>query len=130
MRDKWEFTYQVDQVLAGAKAKHAFHTSRLEWWEKKKDETLAKIKAEGLEIDDSIVNELGKTGYMSNRANRGVTVTINEEMERDLVECTNKIDQHRGKVMSYDNWVQVLSAQPSMSILHLTQEDWVYFYGK
>lgn len=130
MRNEWKFQYQVSQVLKGAKDKHAFHYNRWEWWKAKKEETIAKIKAEGLVIDDSIVNELGKTGYVSNMSNRGVNVTINEEMERDLVECTNKIDQHNRQVTGYGNWVQVLENQLSTMTLELTQDDWVYFFGK
>lgn len=130
-RDQWEFNYTIKQVLVGATTKKAFHEGRLQWWRNKKEETIAAIKSDGLEVDDSIVNEMSKTGYLSNNtfAGRGPTVTIKDEYLRDLSECSSKISEHEGKIKAYDAWMQVLTDQKESDTLPLRHDDWMYFFG-
>lgn len=53
-RDVWTFSCTADVLLKAATDKHTWHSGRLDWWTKKKEEVLAEIKAEGLEIDESV----------------------------------------------------------------------------
>ena len=70
-RDEWKFEYTAARLAEAAEAKIAHHTERLAFWKAKRDEVLATIRAEGLEIDEKIA-----VGYQSpksrdwERANR------------------------------------------------------------
>lgn len=122
-RSKWEFPYAADKLLDAARAKHQHHTVRLKWWEDKKAETMEKVKAEGLEFDESLADKL------SSAYNRQTTVQIREDLLRDLQECVGKIREHRDKTNDYDAWMQVLASQGSAAFV-LHQEDWLFFFGK
>lgn len=121
-RQEWKFSYQASKLLDASKAKLAFHTDRLDWWEKKKTEVLETVKAEGLEIDESVA-----LGYSN--SGRSTSVNIRNDLLRDLNECVSKIEEHKSKVKVYDSWIQVLSSQGDASF-DLHQDDWLFFFGK
>lgn len=121
-RATWEFPYTADKLATAADVKRTHHTDRLKWWEDKKVEVLKTIKAEGIEIDESLAE-----GY-SNSGNRGATVQVRTDLLNDVNECNTKIREHRAKVAGYDAWVQVLRSQ-GQSSFNLIQEDWLYFFG-
>lgn len=124
-RSNWTFSYPASKVLEAAKGKHDYHTGRLKWWETQKDAVLAKIKAEGIEIDESVGGELAK---FSNNY-RQESVNIRTDLLTDMRECQGKIIEHRTKVADYDAWMQVLSTQGESSCA-LDQEDWLFFFGR
>lgn len=124
MRDKWEFPYPADKLATAAQAKSSHHLDRLAWWQMQKAETVAKIKLEGLEIDDSLVEKQ----RFSNSYGRDTTVNIKTELLRDLNECIDKIREHRGKAEEYGAWVQVLKSQGQAS-LPLNKDDWMFFFS-
>lgn len=127
-RHEWEFSYEADKLLAAATAKAKFHTERLEWWAKKRDETKNKIKGEGLEIDESVA--FGTENYISNKSmHRESQVKINDSMLRNLKECLTKVNEHQLKVKDYSAWIEVLGSQGSASF-PLNQDDWLFFFGK
>ncbi len=121
-RHEWEFPYTADKLLAVATTKHGFHQGRLEWWTTKKADVLTQIKAEGLEIDESVA-----LGYSNSGRNTSVNVRV--DLLRDLNECVGKVTEHGGKVKDYDAWIQVLGSQGQSSFA-LHQEDWLFFFGK
>lgn len=129
----WTFIYPVAEVLAGAKEKKKYHETRKIWWGDKKTETITKIKSEGITITESIVEELSKLGYSTQR-NGGPQVTIDNKMQQDLSECVSKIKEHELRIKEYDAWVQILTAKAALNVpndtLTLTQTDWLYFFGK
>ena len=132
-RTKWEFSTPANEILAAVAIKHAHHSARLSWWTTKREETIAKIKSEGLEIDDSLAAGL-RAGTASNDVNtlsygRGPTVQIRTDLMRDLRETLEKIDQHRNTLHEYETWRQLLSTQGSTA-LALNSDDWWYFFGK
>lgn len=125
-RTKWEFPYHANDLAAAAINKSKHHKERQEWWETKKAEIVEKIKAEGLEIDESLAGEeFSKLGNYG----RSTTVQIRDDLLRDLQECVGKVKEHRTKIEGYDAWTQVLSSQGS-TVFNLNQEDWLYFFGK
>lgn len=123
-RDEWEFPYSANKLLEAATVKHTHHAARLKWWEDKKNEVVEKVKAEGIEIDESLAD-----ANLSNSYNRGQSVQIRTDLVRDLQECVGKIREHRSKVGDYDAWMQVLASQGQASF-PLQQEDWLFFFGK
>lgn len=124
-RDKWTFPYPADKLLEAATTKKAFHEQRLQWWTDKRKEVEDKIKAEGIEIDDTIAEQVGKfsTGY------RGPQVQIRNDLVKDLEECVQKINEHRAHIKGYDAWMQVLASQGQATFM-LNQDDWLFFFGK
>jgi hypothetical protein len=127
-RASWKFTYTADKLLDAATAKKNFHTSRLDWWTGKRKETEALIRSEGIEIDESVAANLGSLNSYSN-SGRGPSVSIRNDLVRDLTECVSKTNEHEGKIKDYDAWIQVLASQGQAS-LDLQQDDWLFFFGK
>ena len=121
-RDEWKFSYQADKLLAASEAKKSFHEDRHSWWTKKKEEVMASIKAEGLEIDESVAMGYSNSG-------RNTSVTIRNDLLKDLNECVGKISEHDSKLKDYSAWIQVLNSQGQASF-DLNQDDWLFFFGK
>lgn len=121
-RDNWLFPYTADKLLAAATAKREHHDARLLWWEDKKASVIEAVKAEGIEIDESLAD------ITSNSYGRGATVQVRNDLVRDLQECVSKIREHRGKASDYSAWVQVLSSQ-GQATLALHHDDWLFFFG-
>lgn len=134
-RDEWLFIYTVARLAAAAQAKKEYHEGRHKWWGEKKAAVMAEIRESGINISESIVDELAKVGYASNnlnatRALHGPQVTIKPELVARLQECVTKVEQHMGKVLAYDGWQQALSAAPQESTYSLNINDWLFFFGK
>lgn len=122
-RNDWEFPYSIGELNIASKVKHDHHMARLQWWNDKKAETIDKVKAEGIEIDESLADQI------SNSYGRGAQVQIRNDLVKDLQECVSKIREHRERVTEYDSWLQVLSAQSATRQLLLNQKDWLFFFG-
>jgi hypothetical protein len=114
------------KLAEAAEAKIAHHDERLAFWKAMREETLATIRAEGLEIDEKIV-----AGYPTPkgqdwaRANR---VTVRDDLRQRLDECLAKLKWHTDLVREYDGWRQLLRAHPEAR-LALDVDDWLYFFG-
>lgn len=129
-RTHWKFSYPADKLLAAATAKHSWHTARLKWWTDKQKEIKEKIKAEGIEIDESVAfDPQGAHTHSYNSSFRGPAVSIRDDLVRDLTECNGKMHEHRTKINDYDAWMQVLASQ-GQTAFELNQDDWLFFYGK
>lgn len=125
-RYEWKFAYSADKLTEAARKKAAHHHTRLEWWTEKQKQVMEKIKAEGLEIDESLVAE-----YATRFSNlgRGPTVQVREDLLRDLHECVSKTASHRNKERDYEAWVEILSSQGSTTF-ELNQADWLFFFSE
>lgn len=127
-RLEWKFSYTADKLLEAATNKKHWHEGRLAWWAKKRDETKDTIKADGIEIDESVA--FGTDTYISNKsAHRNSQVSIRNDLVKDLQECLAKVNEHQVKVKDYDAWMQVLSTQ-GQTAFDLNQYDWLFFFGK
>ena len=124
VRFEWEFPYKADVLTKAAKVKVAHHSGRLAWWKAKKDEIVATVKAEGIEVQESVAG----ANYASN-AQRGAQIVVRADLNSDLQETVRKITEHHGKVEEYLGWVQVLGAQGKKEF-KLNHEDWMFFFGK
>lgn len=123
-RDNWRFAYTADKVLLAALEKKVHSENRLKWWADKREEIIAKVKAEGIEIDESLADL-----SLSNSYGRQPSARIRNDLVADLSECVQKTMEHRKKIEDYDAWVQVLESQ-GQSTLQLDQDDWLFFFGK
>ena len=120
-RDKWKFSYSVESILNKTQAKKSLHEERLAWWEAKKIEVMDKVKADGLEIDESLATTI------SNSYARGPQVQIRADLLEDLQECVGKIKEHRGKVEEFSAWEAVLNSQSPRDMLELNYDDYLFF---
>jgi histidinol dehydrogenase len=134
LRDEWEFEYTIEQLLEAAIMQRDFRATRVQVWEDKKAEVIARIKESGINVTDSVANELSNTSatakYLSTQSIRGAQILIDPTMQDDLNECTEKIRQHLQLRNQYAAWVQVFEAQPKTSTRKLQHDDWMFFFGK
>lgn len=125
-RGEWEFEYTASVIAKAAEAQRNYRMTRVEEWEKKKMEVMAKIKESGIEVHESVAASM--LNYTTSNA-AGPQIIIDATMQRDLNECHTKIATHRQSATEYDGWAQVLNANPE-SRLKLKHNDWMYFFGK
>lgn len=122
-RKDWTFEHTAKTIAEAAVVKKTTHIAKFKWWETKKDEVMAKVKAEGISVKDSVAAH-----YSNTKGNYGPQIEIDEGMQRDLSECQQKIMEHNRLVQEYDGWIKVLSASPE-SRLALDHDDWLFFFG-
>jgi hypothetical protein len=128
-RDGWRFTFTSAAVLAAAEKKVAHHQGRVDWWLAKRDEVLAKVRSEGIEIDESLAVEDGKWANTASY-NRQPGAMIRQDLLEDIAECNNKVREHRAKVAGYEGWVELLGAPAGVPMeLELEHADWTYFFS-
>ena len=126
LKHEWEFEYTASALAIAAEAQRAFRQGRVEAWEGKKLEVMAKVKESGLTVHEGPA--AGFSNYTSNTG-QGAHVMVDTTLQADLSECVTKIKTHRDAVRQYEGWVQVLQANPE-SRLKLHQDDWLFFFGK
>ena len=123
-RDEWKFEYTAARLAEAADAKISHHSERLAFWKGKRDEVLATIRADGLEIDEKIV-----VGYQSpksrdwDRANR---VSVRDDLRQKLDEVLEKLRDHTEQLTQYEGWSQMLCANPEQRV-GLDIDDWLFF---
>jgi pyridoxine/pyridoxamine 5'-phosphate oxidase len=123
-RKDWEFEYTAKELANAAELKRNHRESRVEWWEKKRDEVMLEVKETGLEVNESLANS-----YTSS-AGRGPQVMVRADLQTKLMECHDRIQKHMSAVREYDGWVQVLDAQDPHNKMKLKHADWLFFFGR
>ncbi len=123
-RDEWEFEYTAAKLAEGALERRNFRGSRVTWWREQKETVMALVKESGIEVEESVGAKFSSSSYGNQPR-----VVVRGDLQRKLTECHDKIEEHERAVKEYDGWVQVLNANPE-SRLKLTQDDWLYFFGK
>ena len=126
-RNEWKFDYTAARLAEVAQAKIDHHAERLAFWKGKREEVLATIRAEGLEIDEKIV-----VGVQSPKARdweRANRVTVRDHLRFRLAEVLDKLRFHTEQLSQYDGWQQLLLANPEARLgLHI--DDWLFFFGR
>jgi hypothetical protein len=125
-RNDWKFDYTAARLAEAAGGKIAHHEERLAFWRTRREETLAKIRSEGLEIDEKIV-----LGYQSPKARdweRANRVSVRDDLRQNLDEVLDKLKFHTDQLRQYDGWRQLLLANPEAR-LGLDIDDWLFFFG-
>ena len=102
------------------------HRERLAFWGARREETLATIRSEGLEIDEKIV--IGVHTPKARDWERANRVTVRDDLRMQLDEVLHKLKEHTGRLAEYDGWRQMLAANPEAR-LSLDIADWLYFFG-
>jgi len=128
-RDEWTFPYSASVLHKASAAKHAFHSDKRDWWHGKQVEKIELIKAEGIEVDESVIFEKHELSTYNSTSGRLPNVSIRNDLLRDVQECVGKVREHTAKMKEYDAWMQVLASQGE-SMFNLHQDDWLFFFGK
>ena len=131
-RDDWTVMYTGKALYDAAIMKVTYHESRQKWWLNKKIELIDKIRAEGINVTESVVDELGKLGYSTSNANiggNGPHIQIDAGLAAQVREASQKVHEHVDKITGYRAWVQMLDAHKDMNFA-LDNDDWIYFFGK
>ena len=126
-REDWKFTYTGKQLLDAANAKLAHHQKKYGWWLARKDELLAKIRSEGLEVSEA--QAVQHSGHKARDWNQGARVMVRNDLQTQLDECLRKLAFHTEELDSFQGWQQVFEANPDSS-LPLDHEDWLFFFGR
>lgn len=125
-RDEWTFEYTGKKLAAAAKARLNHHQTRMDYWKGEKEEVMATIRKEGLEIDEKQALQLAHP--KASEWERGAQVMIRVDLQNNLSECLKKLGYHARQVADYQGWVQVLDASPDAA-LRLDHEDYLFFFG-
>lgn len=126
-RKDWKFEYTAARLAEAAEVKIKHHQTRFEFWRGKREEVLARIRAEGLEIDEKIV--MGDQSPKARDWERANRVSIRDDLRQHLDECLDKLRAHTEWLAQYDGWNQLLNANPEQRVA-LDIEDWLFFYGR
>lgn len=127
LRDNWKFTYTAARLGEGADAKLKFHVERFAFWKKHKEELVAEIRKDGIEVSEGTA--LGFSHPKSRDYERGAKVMVRNDLKDKLDECMEKLAYHAGKQRDYSGWSQVLKANPE-DRLEADMEDWLFYFGK
>ena len=126
LRDEWKFNYAAREVAGATGAKVKYHTERVAFWKTKREEVMASIRSDGLEIDEKLV--LAHRNPKSRDWERGTQVMVRNDLQKDLEECLEKLQWHTGELDRYLGWNDVLMANADAR-LELDIDDWLYFFS-
>jgi hypothetical protein len=127
LRSEWKFSYTGAQLAEGAQTKFIFHQERITWWKKHKEELIAQIKSEGIQVAEGA--GLGYSNPKARDYERGAKVMVRNDLQEKLDECMEKLGHHTGKLRDYDGWLQVLNGNSS-TLLEADMDDWLFYFGK
>jgi len=124
-RHEWSFQRKASDLAAAAKERADHHETRIEWWQKKYDDTMAKVKASGISVHEPVTNQYSNlaSGILSLQPE----VRVDETLQRDLSECHIKLADHDKRRREYLGWVQCLSKNPD-AVLELHCDDFLFFF--
>ena len=127
LRDHWQFDYSAAQLTEATQAQIAHHQERIQFWRITKDQVIATIRAEGIEVDEKLV--LAYASPKSRDWEDGGEIMIRNDLRKRLAECFKKLAYHTGWRDTYFGWKQLLDANPE-SRMPLEIDDWLFFFGK
>ena len=127
-RNDWKFDYTAPQLAEATNDRIGFHDAQLTFWNAKREELLATIKSEGIEVNEKIV--LGAFASPKSRDwDRGGEIMIRNDLRKGLQETFEKLAYHTKRRDTYDAWRQVLQANPQQRFA-LDIADWLFFFGR
>lgn len=126
-RNEWTFQHAAGQIAEATRSKIDYHQTQLAFWKDKREEVIATIRSEGIEVDEKIV--LAFQNPKSRDWDRAGQVLVRNDLQRDLHEIYDKLRDHTEALSEYQAWEKVLLAHPE-DCLALDIQDWLYFFGR
>lgn len=124
-RGEWQFEYATADLAKAAVTKAEFRRKRVEIWRHAKEEVMAKIKADGLEVTEDIAEKM----LSASNYGQGPSVRVKGEYLEDMRRCVDRINVHFKSAREYEGWAEMLKAQGA-SRVKLSIDDWLYFFGE
>jgi hypothetical protein len=128
-RNEWTVQYTGSNLASAAKAKIDFHEGRLKFWEGAKEKVMAEIREEGIEINESIADQLRNSNAYATTQSFGPSVTIRNDLLEKMQEAHGKVGTHEGLIKEYQAWAQMMDAHPT-ALFQLQHADWMFFFGR
>src|SRR5262245_30132487 len=129
-RNEWGVEYTGAKLAVAANEKASYHSQRVLVWQQKKEDVIAEIRSDGMQINESIVDEMRKLGnYTTSNIGDGPSVTIRHDLLERLGEAHSKVVRHEKLVKEYDAWLQMMNAHNDHRFF-LQHDDWLYFFGR
>lgn len=131
-RDDWTFRYTAKQLAEATKTKIDYHNRCLGFWTAQRDEIIAQIRADGIEVSEKTVLQAERSVLSSPRAHdwsSGGEIMIRNDLRKSLSETYEKLAYHTAFRDQYDGWLRALSDSPDSSH-ELNMDDWLFFFGR
>ncbi len=126
-RDGWTFEYTAAKLAEAAQTKISYHSEHLNFWKSKREELMATIRSEGIEVSEKIA--LGYNNPKARDWDNGGEVMIRNDLRKELSETFSKLSYHTEQRDTYDGWYQALAANPE-NRMPLNIGDWLFFFGR
>ena len=119
-REKWEFSFTIEEVTGALNKRIEHHNSRLAWWENEMEQAEAGLVNKGFEYRER-----------RNSAGQELVVVGDPELANRVKECRNSVNRHKDQKNYFETWNRVLGSQlkrDPKSTLLLKYDD-VKFFG-
>ncbi len=131
-KNEWTFRYTAKQLAEAATEKISYHDERLEFWNSKREQTIAEIRADGIEVNEKTVIQSQRVSPQNLKGrdwSSGGDVMIRNDLRKSLTETYEKLSYHTARRDQYQGWLKALSDNPENSH-DLDMDDWQFFFGK
>jgi hypothetical protein len=129
-RDTWTFRYTAKQLAEATKAKIEHHDKCLEFWDGRREQLIAEIRADGIEVNEKAVLQTPERMNIKGRDwTTGGDVMIRNDLRKSLTETYEKLAYHTSRRDQYKGWLKAFTDNPENSH-ELDMDDWLFFFGK
>lgn len=129
-RDNWTFRYTANQLAEATRAKIEHHVKCLEFWDSRREQLIAEIRADGIEVNEKTVLQTPERPHIKGRDwTGGGDVMIRNDLRKSLAESYEKLSYHTVRRDQYNGWLQAFTDNPENSH-ELDMDDWQFFFGK
>jgi hypothetical protein len=129
-RDTWNFRYSAKQLAEATRAKIDHHTERLDYWNSQREQLIAEIRADGIEVNEkTVLRGAERTSIKGRDWSQGGDVMIRNDLRKALEETYQKLAYHTSRRDQYAGWLQAFTDNPENSH-ELDMDDWLFFFGK
>ena len=120
-REVWKFEIVVKVLLKATDKKIALHTERLEHWQRKQEEALASLRAEGIVFDSAL--DLSRSTSYNNEV-----VSISPKFKQALSDAQAKVKGHEDKLDDFKRYERAFAYMEADAVLGCTIKD-IEFFG-
>lgn len=129
-RDQWTFRYNATQLAEATRTKIDYHNKRLEFWDGRRTQLIAEIRADGIEVNEKTVLQTPERMNIKGRDwTTGGDVMIRNDLRKSLAESYEKLSYHTTRRDQYKGWLQAFTDNLENSH-ELEMDDWQFFFGK
>jgi len=129
-RDQWTFRYNATRLAEATRTKIDYHNRCLEFWDGRRTQLIAEIRADGIEVNEKTVLQTPERMNIKGRDwTTGGDVMIRNDLRKSLAESYEKLSYHTTRRDQYKGWLQAFTDNLENSH-ELEMDDWQFFFGK